>query len=381
MAAFARLLLVSTATSPPQRPPPRITRVASGREMGRERLAVRYARRTVTVPVYIASFLINTAGAPIFLIVALTGDLARRRGTVFVRCILTLWAYLAVEAFGLLLFIPLWLLGQGSEHRRLRLHHWFARVWVRWVFWSIVRLFEMRVVVEGDDDAAKGPVIVFCRHVSPVDNLLPLVFLEARHGMWLRWVMNSWLLRDPCIDFVGHRLRSTFLTVGSRQGLRQIAKISALGENLEPREGVLVFPEGALFTPRRLAHAVARLRRVGNEEEAQHAATLRHVLPPQVAGALALLERAPEADVVFCAHTGLEGGSYRAVLSGGLLRREVRIAFWRVSRHEVPEETEARTAWLHAQWRRVDHWIEENAPAGQGEDAAAPDSRESSAAS
>ena len=347
--------------STPPRPPSLITRMTRERNLGRERLALRYARRTVTVPIYLASFLIITAAAPIFLVVALTGDLTRRRGTIFVRCIMALWAYLAVETFGLLVFLPLWLLGLGSERRRLALHHWFARVWARWVFWSIVWLFEMRVAVEGDEEAAAGPVIVFCRHVSPVDNLLPLVFLEGRHGLWLRWVMNSWLVRDPCIDFVGHRLRSTFLTVGSREGSRQISKVSALGDNLEKREGVLVFPEGALFTPARLARAVARMRRSGDEEDARLAEGLRHVLPPQLGGALALLERAPQADVVFCTHTGLEGGSYRSLLAGGILRREVRIAFWRVPRQEVPADTDARTTWLLAQWRRVDGWIEANA--------------------
>jgi len=352
---------VSSATPAPPRPPSLLDRLTRERDIGRERLALRYARRTVTVPIYLASFLINTAAAPIFLVVALTGDLARGRGTIFVRCILAIWAYLAVETFGIVLFLPLWVLGQGSERRRLALHHWFARVWARWVFWSLVRLFEMRVEVEGDEEAAEGPVIVFCRHVSPVDNLLPLVFLEGRHGLWLRWVMNSWLVRDPCIDFVGHRLRSTFLTVGSREGSRQIAKVSALGDNLEPREGVLVFPEGALFTPMRLARAVRRMRRSGDEEEARLAEGLRHVLPPQLGGALALLERAPDADVVFCAHTGLEGGSYRSLLAGGILRREVRIAFWRIPRGEVPADIDGRTTWLLAQWRRVDGWIEENA--------------------
>ena len=329
--------------------------------MGRERLALRYARRTVTVPIYLVSFLINTAAAPIFLPAALMGDLARGRGTIFARCILAMWAYLAVETLGIALFLPLWLLGRGNERRRLAVHHWFARVWARWVFWSIVRLFEMRVRVEGDAEAAEGPVIVFSRHVSPVDNLLPLVFLEGRHGLWLRWVMNSWLARDPCIDVVGHRLRSTFLTVGSREGARQIAKVSALAEDLGPRDGVLVFPEGALFTRARLARAVARMRRSGDEEEARLAEGLRHVLPPQLGGALALLERAPGADVVFCAHTGLEGGSYRSLLAGGIFQREVRIAFRRVPRGEVPEDVDGRVSWLLAQWRRVDGWIEENA--------------------
>ena len=221
-----------------------------------------------------------------------------------------------------------------------------------------MQLFEVQVAVEGDEEAADGPVIVFCRHVSPVDNLLAAVFLEGRHGLRLRWVMNSWLVRDPCIDIVAHRLTSTFLTVGSREGSRQIAKVAALGDNLGPRDGVLVFPEGALFTPQRLARAVARIRRSGDEAAARQAEGFRHVLPPQLGGPLALLERAPTADVVFCAHAGLEDGSYRALLQGGLLRRELSIVFWRVPRETIPADVEGRTAWLHAQWRRVDEWIE-----------------------
>lgn len=349
-----------SSAAPSSAPPSPIARLTR-REIDPERRSVRFARRSVTAPVYLASFVINTVGAPLFLAVALAVDLARGRGTVMVRCVLGLWAYLAVEAFGLALLPLLWLGGRGSEERWQAAHHWFARMWARWVFWSLVRLFEVRVAVEGDAEAARGPAIVFCRHVSPVDNLLAAVFLEGRHGLRLRWVMNGWLARDPCIDIVGHRLASAFLTVGSREGPRQIAKVAALGENLGPREGVLVFPEGGLFTPRRLARAVARLRRGGGGEEAERAAAYRNVLPPQLGGALALLERAEGADAVFCAHTGLEDGSYRAVLAGGLLRREVKVAFWRVPREEIPADVKGRGAWLHEQWRRVDDWIEGNA--------------------
>ena len=319
---------MSRAPSTPPKPPSLITRLTRQRDLGRERLALRYARRTVTLPVYLAGFLINTAAAPIFLVVALTGDLSRRRGTIFVRCILALWAYLAVEAFGILLFLPLWLLGQGSERRRLALHHWFARVWARWVFWSIVRLFEMRVVVEGDEQAAEGPVIVFCRHVSPVDNLLPLVFLEGRHGLWLRWVMNSWLVRDPCIDIVGHRLRSTFLTVGSRESSRLIAKV---GDNLRRwattwracagaatrrrrarrRARLSRRRRGALHAEAAGAGEVARMRRGGDEEEARLAEGLRHVLPPQLGGPLTCRAMRPRCSIFVLARAQRRRGLLR----------------------------------------------------------------------
>ena len=83
-----------------------------------------------------------------------------------------------------------------------------------------------------------------------------------------------------------------------------------------------------------------------------------HVLPPRLGGALALLEGAPDADIVFCAHTGLEGAaSLTDIRNGELVGRVVKIAYWRVPRSEVPRATQERTRWLLEKWSEVDDWI------------------------
>jgi hypothetical protein len=85
---------------------------------------------------------------------------------------------------------------------------------------------------------------------------------------------------------------------------------------------------------------------------------LVNVLPPHTGGPLALLERNRGADVVFCAHAGLEGaGSPSDLVAGRLVGSTVRVRFWRIAHAEIPAGADARIAWLYEQWQRVDDWI------------------------
>ncbi len=87
---------------------------------------------------------------------------------------------------------------------------------------------------------------------------------------------------------------------------------------------------------------------------------LRHTLPPRLGGPLGLLQRNPGLDVVFCAHTGFEGAAtFRDLLGGALVRREVQVAFWRVPFAQIPLERDARAQWLYQHWRRIDDWIDD----------------------
>jgi methionine synthase I (cobalamin-dependent) len=64
------------------------------------------------------------------------------------------------------------------------------------------------------------------------------------------------------------------------------------------------------------------------------------------------------ADVVVCAHHGLDGfASIGDLWRGGLVRRTVRIRFSRFAAASIPEGREARTAWLWQRWHEVDDWI------------------------
>ena len=89
------------------------------------------------------------------------------------------------------------------------------------------------------------------------------------------------------------------------------------------------------------------------------------MLPPRRGGVLALLDAAPEADVVLLAHTGLEeaarlGDLWRGSLVGGTIDVEM----WRIRRARIPADAAGREAWLRDCWRRVDHWVESRRGAG-----------------
>jgi hypothetical protein len=86
------------------------------------------------------------------------------------------------------------------------------------------------------------------------------------------------------------------------------------------------------------------------------------VLPPRLGGVLALLENPPAADVVFGAHTGLEGlRTLGDLWSGALVGRVIELELWRVPAASIPPERAQRIDWLYDQWQRVDEWIEARA--------------------
>jgi hypothetical protein len=87
---------------------------------------------------------------------------------------------------------------------------------------------------------------------------------------------------------------------------------------------------------------------------------MRHVLPPQPGGVAAALSAAPEADVVWVAHAGLDHLFTVADVWRGLpLDTVVRMRWWRVPAGEAPDGFEAQVAWLYDWWARIDTWIDE----------------------
>ena len=333
-------------------------------EAFREPVLLSWARRLVTLPLYALAFVLVWGLSPVLLAVTLAGDLVRRRGLVLSRCVLMLMAFLLAEMIGVIASMIIWAGGAGWRRhpspaylrRNFQLQCW----WTRFLFRAGVRIFDLRVSVDGDEALKRGPLVLFVRHASPVDNLIPAAFGSDRHGLRLRWLMNRWLLRDPSIDIVGNRLPNAFVRSGTSDTERFLGAARALAAGLGPHDGVLTYPEGGLFSESRRQRLVERLW-ASDPTGAERAAQLRHVLPPRLGGSLALIEGAGTADIVFCAHTGLEvAGSYRSLLSGDLIGRDVRISFWRIPRADVPAEGPGRADWLWEQWRRVDEWIATN---------------------
>lgn len=332
----------------------------SGRE-GQTSHDTTWLRRAVTIPGLVVLWLLGLALFPLTLGAVLVVDLWRGRGNyAMTRFQLAFTFALSIHVLGLVLLFAGWL--DGVAHGRSRERDLDARSEIWWAnaIWSAAeRIYGMRVVVQGETLDQARPVVILSRHASLLDVLLPLVFVSGRHDLVPRYVAKRELLWDPCVDLVGHRLATAFVRRGGRAHDVDVAAVRGLARNLGGRDAVILFPEGTRFSPEKRARALAEL--AGKDAAAfAKASQLRNVLPPRIGGALGVLEHATSADVVFCAHTGLEGASHLGdLLAGSLIGATVHVRYWRVPVRDVPLGTDARIAWLWSWWKRIDDWIEE----------------------
>jgi 1-acyl-sn-glycerol-3-phosphate acyltransferase len=320
----------------------------------------RWARRALTLPGYATAAALLLASLPVALPALALLDLAQRNHLAHARTLLVAVHYLLCELAGLAASGLLWIatvLSGAARARSVAWHHALQAAWAGALFGGIRRLFGLRLAVEGDAPGP-GPLLVFMRHASIADTLLPALLLSRRHGLRLRYVMKRELLFDPCLDVVGNRLPNVFVRRESEQSAREIAAVEALARGLGPGEGVLIYPEGTRFSPERRERRLERIAASGNTARLERARRLRHVLPPRTGGPLALLDAAPDADVLVVAHVGLEGVThFRSAWRGDLIGRHIRVAFWRIPRASIPDGHEPRVGWLFDVWERVDAWI------------------------
>lgn len=326
-----------------------------------ESFAARWGRRALTIPAYFLLAALSLALLPVLLPLALVVDLARRAPLALVRTALLLLWYLCLEALGLLAAGALWLarplLGaERFESANFRLQC----AWARALFGGACALFGMRVETAGEDALGPGPILLLLRHASVADTLLPAVLVSSRTGRRLRYVMKRELLWDPCLDVVGQRLHNAFVRRGTGDAA-ETELVRGLARGLGDDEGVLLYPEGTRWTPERRRRVIDRLARSADPKLVERARALQWLLPPRFGGVLALLESAPEADVVIGVHTGFEGvRSLADVWNGALVGRRVRVRFERVAAAAIPREREARIEWIYDQWSRLDAWLEAN---------------------
>jgi 1-acyl-sn-glycerol-3-phosphate acyltransferase len=313
----------------------------------------------VTIPLYLVLFFLSLPALPIALAATVAVDALRGSRWALSRSILFFFFYLGCEVSGIAAATALWLGGLVSSRTRFlgwnfRLQCW----WARTLFGGAQRLFGLRLDVKGLDDLGDGPILLFMRHASIADTVLPAVLLSSRLGIRLRYVMKRELLWDPCLDIVGNRLPNYFVRRGQGDSAREIAAVRRLADDLGPGEGVYTCPEGTRFTPERRRRALDRIRRRGDGEFVAFAERLRHVLPPRLGGTLALLEVVTGADAVFCAHWGFEGIlGLLDFLAGGLIDRSIEVEFWRVPAGRIPKDRDSQIDWICDHWSRVDDWV------------------------
>lgn len=332
--------------------------------LAHETTAARLARRCITVPLYLMLGPVLVLSLPFVLPLLALHDLLRRNRWSGIRSVLALAHYTLGETLGIVASGVVWLLGQVAPQHAVdwnfRLQCW----WARWLFGGARRIFGLRVTLRGLEFVSDGPVLVWMRHASVVDTLLPAALLSSRTGIRLRYVLKRELLWDPCLDIVGQRLPNAFVRRGQGGSEAEIDRVRSLARDLGPKDGVLVFPEGTRYTPKRRQQVIARLAESSEPKLVERARSLQHVLPPRLGGVLAMLETAPDADVVVCTHTGLESlRTLGDLWSGALVGRSVEIELWRSPAREIPRDREGRIEWIQAQWERVDAWLEVRAPA------------------
>lgn len=324
----------------------------------------------LTVPAIYLGLAIVALGFPFWLGVAALADAltggARRRWPL-VRSAFLLLGYLFWVCFGVTGWAGVELISFGTPRPRyLRRLFRLQQIWARGLFNMARRALSLRVHMDEGYVPDEQPILLFVRHASIVDVLLPAVFVSGPHDVLLRYVMKREVLVDPAIDIVGQRLENAFVSRGKGSAEREELAIRALASGLGQREGVIVFPEGTRFSEAKRADALARIRASGDTERLARAEAMKHVLPPRSRGPLAVLDSAKSADVVFLAHRGFDGASSAFdLLRGTLIGRAVELKTWRIPRAQVPADREACLAWLDAEWARVDAWISSRIAAEQ----------------
>jgi 1-acyl-sn-glycerol-3-phosphate acyltransferase len=312
-------------------------------------------RRLLTVTVVVALFALVTFLLPLLALVALVVDLVRGTGSHWttLRCLGFGWFYLVGEVWalaGLALTLAL------PRERRNTVTYRLQLAWARWNFAAVRFFFRLRLLVEGEDQIAPGPIVLLSRHASMIDTLLPANLVTGGHGIRLRYVLKKELLIDPALDIAGSRLPNHFIDRGSGESASEGNAIRALAEGLAPDEGVLIYPEGTRFSEEKRDRLLARFTD-RDDDVAEVARGYRLVLPPRPGGTLALLDAA-RADIVVMAHHGLEGFATAAdVWKGTLVGSRLRVRFWRIPREQIPEERTAQVGWLYRVWGEVDDWV------------------------
>jgi 1-acyl-sn-glycerol-3-phosphate acyltransferase len=326
-------------------------------------LPPRWVRRTVLAPLVVLLTIAVVTTLPLWLLLAAAlSPLVPGR----LRVLRVLWVAvvaMVLESTVLLVLLGFWLASgfglalrtPAFQYLHYQLVGWYLRVLYR----EAARVLRLRVVVEGPDpdEYLDRPLLVFCRHAGPGDSFLLVHALTNWYAREPRIVLTERLQWDPALDVVLNRLPNRFISGGGGAELEQ--RIRELATALDHDDAFVIFPEGGNFTERRRLAGIERLRRRGLEEMARRSEAMRFVLAPRPGGVTAALAAAPEADVVWVTHTGLDHLYTVADIWRALpLDTTVRMRWWRVPAADVPRGEAAQVEWLFQWWERIDDWVE-----------------------
>ncbi|RMH71684.1 MAG: acyltransferase [Actinomyces sp.] len=319
-------------------------------------------RRLLTVPGLLLATLVGILVTPPVALGALAADLVTRRWQLrWFRLWFLALGVAGVEALGTLATGVLWVRhapGGIRSPASVAAHHRLQMWWVRAVVAVMRRTIALRYEVDGVDLLGRGHAVVLARHASHLDAMLPAWLFGVLGDRRVRYVLKEDLQWSPALDTVAKRLPNVFVDRSPVAGSEQLAHLHRLARDMDDDSVCVIFPEGTFYTPTRRDRAVARLARTRPDLEAL-ARRFRHILPPRPAGTLALLDGAPDADVVIVGHVGLEGFASLAEISRSVpLRHPVHVRVWRHRRSELPTERDDIITWIVRRWLELDDWID-----------------------
>jgi 1-acyl-sn-glycerol-3-phosphate acyltransferase len=318
-----------------------------------------WTRRTISLGILFPAALANILLAPLIVVVLVLLDIVKDQRLPLTRAYLLITFYLVWAVLGVLAAFGVWgFFGSRDRQRFLEWNYALQRVWTHCFAKVGIALFSLRLNVEGDYSFGRNPFILLVRHTSLADTILVSWFVLVWHRMRMRYVMKKELLWETCLDIVGNRLSNYFVDRNTPNSSMEVGGIVSLAGDLGPCEGIVMYPEGTRFSERKRAQALHRLKEQGDRELLRHAEMLRYVLPPRLAGTLALLEKAPHADVVFFAHGGFEGASsFADIFRGSMIGCNIHARYWGVPACSVPRGIEAQKRWLYQQWHQIDELV------------------------
>jgi 1-acyl-sn-glycerol-3-phosphate acyltransferase len=330
-----------------------------------------WVRRLVIGPVVVVLAVILLTTLPIWLILAVAASPFMPGHLRVPRLIWLAIVYVVWDAAALIALAALWVAsGFGWRIRSpgfQRAHYVLTGAFLRALFWIANWSLHLVIDVVGTDPdtALPGrPEIVVSRHAGPGDSFVLIHSLVNWFAREPRIVLKATLQWDPAVDVLLNRLPNRFISPGhtGRQPLEQ--EVGQLAEGLDDNDAFVIFPEGSNFTPHRRVRAIARLRDRGLKDLAVRAQNMQNLLPPKPGGLFAAIDAAPDAGVIFVAHTGLD----RMITVADVWRelpmdKQLVMRFWSVPPEEVPVGEEARIMWLYDWWAKIDAWVEENRPA------------------
>jgi 1-acyl-sn-glycerol-3-phosphate acyltransferase len=318
------------------------------------------ARRLI-IPLLVVLELILLVLLALAAVIGLIAGLADRRRRVL-RITLMGMAYIVVELLALVGLAVVWAL------RPFRPRSWYDRVNLRILTMALGAILSagrvlvgFRVVVYDPPSLTPfdttEPLIVLARHGGIGDSYALVWLLASRYQRRPRLVAKEILQWEPLLDVAFNRMGACFLPRKSRPTTDLASKVESLAGELAAGDALLLFPEGANWTPKRRSRAIARLRADRKHEAGRSAQLMENVLPARPAGVFACLQARPEVAVVVFAHTGLDqittaAGVWQAIP----FCSPMTVRWWPTV--QPPFDQQERLKWLSTEWAIVDEWID-----------------------